>query len=214
MRRTSLPEPGQPVTLEAVDELGRRAVFEGLVRSADPSRVALSLASGRDAVEVLAEGVRALVRYADDEGLHYFEAPIVASDSGQRIEIILAAPEQVSTSQRRRFMRLGMRRSIRCVRLDQKGQPVEHCSANTLEIGGNGAGIVADRSFKPGERVRFELDLGEWGRCAGIAVVKRSVLALLPEGRSEHRVALQFTELGSKEQALILSYLLAARRQE
>jgi hypothetical protein len=61
------------------------------------------------------------------------------------------------------------------------------------------------------ERIRFELDLGDWGVCAGIAVVKRSVLALRPEG-PEHHVALQFTEVGSKAQALILSYLLAARR--
>ncbi len=208
----NLPQPGQPITVEAVDELGRRAVFEGLVRRADSSGVAMSLAPRAGAVEVLAQGIRALVRFADQAGLHFFEASVVEATAGERLEVVLDAPSGVRTNQRRRFMRLRMRRPITCARLDEQGEPLERCMANTLEVGGNGAGIIADRPFHPGERVRFELDLGAWGRCSGLATVKRSVLALTAEG-AEYRVALQFCEVGSRAQALILTYLLAARRQ-
>jgi c-di-GMP-binding flagellar brake protein YcgR len=199
---------GQAVTLVHTDEMGRRTVLEGFVQALEGGRLRVSLAKNDDSTGLLSPGDDVRVRYSDDRGLCHFLARILDVQEADRILALLEVPPKVERQQRRRFMRLSIRVPITCVR---EGQGEEVCQATTLEVGGNGAGLVADCPFQVGERVRFRIEFGpEWGSSTGIAQVKRSVLALTPKG-AEHRLALQFVQIDAKDQALILSYLLAAR---
>lgn len=204
------PKLKQPLTLEYLDAGGERTIFEGVVTSLAPGQFQASLAPS-DAL--LDPGDEVRVRYCDEKGLCFFSTRVLEVVAGKRASVWLADGLKPQRSQRRRFMRLGVQIPAECVRLDSKNAPHEECSTTTLELGGNGAGIVASSPFTVGERVRFELDFGEdWGIAQGIATVKRSVLALTPKG-AEYRVALQFTEIDAKSQAKILSYLVAARAE-
>jgi len=204
------PQTGQPLTLEYVDQAGYRTVFEGMVAAVEPDRFQASL-SATDAW--LEEGDEVRVRFCDRRGLCHFMARVYDATPGARQKVWLAASEPPRRHQRRRFQRLGLSLPATCTSLDSRGAPLEACRTTTLEIGGNGAGLVADRAWTVGDQVRFTIDLGaRWGRVAGTARVKRSVLALTPRG-GEHRVALQFVHLDSSGQARILSFLLASRAQ-
>jgi len=171
----------------------------------------VSLARDDTFSDWLKAGDEVRVRFANTRGLSFFAARVLSLGDGDRAELKLESPQRVTSVQRRRFMRLPMRLPFSCTLLDEKGAEAEKWEAYTLELGGNGAGILADRALPVGARVRFGLRLETHGACSGVGVVKRSVLALRPEG-AEHRIALQFVEVSSKDQALILSYLLAARR--
>ena len=206
------PKSGQPVTLVHTDEVGCRTVLEGLVHAIEGGRVRVALMKSETSA-LLATGDDVRVRYCDDKGLcHYLARVLDIAETGERYLALLEVPPKVERQQRRRFLRLQVQVPIACVRLDSQSTSEEQFLATTLEIGGNGAGLVADRPFKVGERVRFHIDFGdEWGSSKGVGQVKRSVLALTPKG-AEHRVALQFVEISAKDQALIISYLLAAKQ--
>jgi c-di-GMP-binding flagellar brake protein YcgR len=200
------PRIGQPVTIEHTDSDGDRTILEGVVEASRADSFSVSLARGEVDLE---EGADVRVRYCDASGLCFFLARVLEAHVGERQVVWLESPAQAQRVQRRRFLRLGVQVPISCER--EKGDAAP-CQATTLELGGNGAGLVSDRPFTVGERVRFSLDLGEkWGVCTGVGQVKRSVLALTPGG-GEHRIALQFVEIDSKSQARILSFLLTARR--
>ncbi|MBI5543661.1 MAG: flagellar brake protein [Deltaproteobacteria bacterium] len=210
------PRIGQPVTLEHVDGAGYRTIFEGIVQqgegdpggAGDSSLVSLAR---NDALLEKDDEVR--VRYCDDKGLCHFQTRILEVCAGARVEVRLAPPEKVERQQRRRFFRLPVQVPAICARLDAKGDSVEECRLTTLEIGGNGAGMLSDRAFTVGERVRVKLELGDkWGAAEGIGTVKRSVLALVPTG-AEHRVAVQFVQIDARSQAKILSFLLARKAE-
>lgn len=211
------PRLGQAVTLERTLASGRKVILDGVVERVEQYRFALAVPPTQEQAPEPRPAEQVRVRYSDGRGLRYFTAKVLqvepSQDGGLRVFVTQPPLEQQQQVQRRRFMRLALQVAVHCVRLDAEDEPVEECQAQTLEVGGNGAGLVADRAFKVGERVRFALDLGEeFGACGGTGTVKRSVLALTPGGRPEHRVALQFTEIDSKSQARILSFLLAARR--
>jgi len=193
---------------------GRKFILDGVIEQVEQHRFALAFVPPEEEVVDPRPAEQVRVRYSDGRGLCYFTAKVLMVEPGEHLKVWVTQPpiQQQEQVQRRRFLRLDVQVRVSCVRLDAQGEPVEECEASTLEIGGNGAGMVADRPFKVGERVRFALDLGEeFGACGGTGIVKRSVLALTPQG-GEHRVALQFTEIDSKSQARILSFLLAARR--
>ncbi|HEY3449668.1 MAG TPA: PilZ domain-containing protein [Myxococcales bacterium] len=203
------PKLKQPLTLEYLDAAGR-TIFEGVVSQVGDGQFQASLAPNE---ALLDPGDEVRVRYCDEKGLCFFSTRVLEVTPGKRATVWLGNGQGAQRSQRRRFMRLGVQVPASCVRLDAKGSPREECATTTLELGGNGAGILSNHPFTVGERVRFTLDFGEeWGRAQGVATVKRSVLALTPEG-AEHRVALQFTEIDAKSQAKILSYLVAARAE-
>ncbi|MGC4115182.1 MAG: PilZ domain-containing protein [Myxococcales bacterium] len=204
------PKIKQPLTLEYVDNLGQRTIFEGVVAQLASGMFQASLAPNEATLD---PGDEVRVRYCDEKGLCFFSTRVLEVQPGKRVSVWLGNGEKAQRSQRRRFMRLGVQVPAACIRLDAKGSPREECSTTTLELGGNGAGILSNTPFTVGERVRFTLDFGEdWGSAQGVAMVKRSVLALTPQG-AEHRVALQFTEIDAKSQAKILSYLVAARAE-
>ena len=204
------PKLKQPLTLEYLDAGGQRIIFEGLVSALAPGIFQASLAPGE---AMLDPGDEVRVRYCDEKGLCFFSTQVLEVRPGKRVAVWLKSGESAQRSQRRRFMRLGVQIHASCVRLDAKGAPCEECATITLELGGNGAGLLSSHPFSVGERVRFKLDFGEqWGSAEGLASVKRSVLALTPKG-AEHRVALQFVDIDAKAQAKILSYLVAARAE-
>jgi len=204
------PKHAQPLTLEYLDEAGQRTIFEGVVSSIAPGMFQASLAPNEASLE---KGDPVRVRYCDEKGLCFFMTQVLEVVPGARPSVWLRDGAGAQRSQRRRFMRLGVQVPASCVRLDAKGAPREECSTTTLELGGNGAGILSSQPFTVGERVRFKLDFGQqWGVAEGVATVKRSVLALTPDG-AEHRIALQFVEIDAKSQAKILSYLVAARAE-
>lgn len=209
------PKVGQSATMERTLAGGRRLILDGAVEQVEQYRFLLGFPPPEEDAPDPRPAEQVRVRYSDGRGLCYFTAKVLQvepSDEGLGVWVTQPPAQEQQQVQRRRFLRLGVQVRVSCVRLDALGEPVEECEASTLEIGGNGAGMVADRPFKVGERVRFALDLGEeFGACGGTGVVKRSVLALTPQG-GEHRVALQFTEIDGKSQARILSFLLAARR--
>jgi len=201
------PKTGRPITVEVSGPQSERAVFEGLVATAEPEGFGFVLTPGDESAELLVPGARALVRYSDSRGTHVFEAPITAVEQGSRVSVKVAAPTQIQTQQRRRFMRLAMQLGVTVSR-PGAAAPL---AARTVEVGGNGATITSAEPLTAGEKLGFELDLQRWGKCTGTALVKRSVLALRPEG-AEYRSALQFVELPARSQALLLSFLTAARR--
>lgn len=204
------PQVDQNVTIEYVDEGGVRTIFEGFVAECHEDRFLVSLAKSDASLEA-DDQVR--VRYSDTKGLCFFSTKVLRVVPGNRVFASLANPLATQRSQRRRFMRLNLSVPASCVRLDAAGgAPEEECRTSTLELGGNGAGILADRPFAVGERVRLRLDLGsKWGSAEGVATVKRSVPS--PQGPAEHRVALQFIDIDAKSQARILSFLVAARAE-
>jgi c-di-GMP-binding flagellar brake protein YcgR len=203
---------GRAVTVEAWEPDGAPGVFEGYVERARGERVSLSLGRRRGAsLDGLAPGAPVRVRYFDAQGMYVFDSRVVQARDGDRIRLLLAAPAEISRIQRRRFLRLALRLPMLLQRLDERGRPREECAATTIEVGGNGLGFVARHGFAVGERVRAMFELEGWGRCTGVGQIKRSVLAM-SAGGTEHRVALQFTEVDGKSQALILSYLLALQR--
>ena len=204
------PKIKQPLTLEYLDDIGQRTIFEGVVSALDADRFQASLAP-TDAM--LDPGDEVRVRYCDEKGLCFFSTRVLEVVPGPRVAVWLGTVAAAQRSQRRRFMRLSVQIPASCVHLDAKGTPREECSTTTLELGGNGAGILSNHAFVVGERVRFKLDFGEeWGCAEGVATVKRSVLALTSKG-AENRIALQFVEIDAKSQAKILSYLVAARAE-
>ncbi len=204
-----LMQVGQAVTVEGTDSSGAGMVFEGMSMGAVGRNLSFSLAPADD-TEAIQAGSEVRIRWGHDRGMSYFSARVLELKEGNRLRLTVEKPGDVERTQRRRFMRLEVHLPFRCTRLDATGQPQEVLKATTLEIGGNGATFVADRALNVGERVAFDFDLEGWGRCNGIGVVKRSVLALTPE-RAEHRVGMQFTEVKSTTQAIILSFLLAQK---
>lgn len=205
------PSVGQAVTLEVMDELGARQVFAGLVFEAEEGEGPVLQVDDPSDPDLLTPGTAVLVRWADGSGLHYFRSTFEEAHAGPRTRIRVAAPRRVEHQQRRRFLRLPMRIPVVLTRLDAQGHPKQECLANTLEVGGNGAGLICERSFAAGERLRFSFDLPDFGTCSGLAEVKRSVLTP-SAGAPVHRVALHFVEVDSRTQALIFSFLLATRR--
>lgn len=200
------PRVGQPVTVERTEGPEAHRIHEGKIEGVASGRFQIALESAK-AGGALAPGSEVRVRWTDDQGLCFFLARVLETEGARTWIELPANPERL---QRRRFVRLPVEAAISCVRLDERGEPREVCRAMTLELGGNGAGLVADRPFKVGERVRFKLELGGgFGVCSGIAHVKRSALAHKTKGKgSEHRVALQFVEIDAPSQARILSFLL------
>ena len=206
-----LIDVGRAVTVEASESDGAQGVFEGFVERARGERVALSLGRNGKSLDSFSPGAQVRVRYFNEQGMYTFSSQVLQAREGDRIRLLLEAPAQVARIQRRRFLRLGLRLPVVCEHLDERDRPKEQCQAHTLEVGGNGLGFASDHPFRVGERVRVQFELEGWGRCSGVGQIKRSVIALLPEG-AEHRMALQFTEVDGKSQALILSYLLALQR--
>ncbi len=205
-----LIDTGRSVTVEASEPSGEVFVFEGFVERAHGERVSLSLGRGAS-LDALTPGALVRVRYCNQEGMHSFQTPIVQAREGDRICLLLKAPAEIARVQRRRFLRLEVSLPILCQSLDERRRQRRPAQALTLEVGGNGIGFLCEQSYAVGERLRVELELEGWGECVAIGIVRRS--AVVPRVRGAlHHLALQFTEVEAKSQALILSYLGALQR--
>jgi len=202
-------DTGQLVTVELVDAEGRHAVFEARLETVASNELTVVLSGGTTAAVPPSAGAGVFVSGASGDGLHYFEAKVLEA-SGEPLRLRLAVLNDVQSCQRRQFVRLAMHLPITCVLLDETEQPHETCSAFTFDVGGKGAGLLADRPLPVGRRVRFKLDLEKWGRLSGLGVVRRSVLTLGEQG-PQYRVAVEFMDLSNTDQARIFSYLLARR---
>jgi hypothetical protein len=204
------PGQGQAVVVEVIDG-GERVIYEGHVERIGAAGLLLSVGPHPHLHGVPGPQAMVVVRWASAKGLHQLGGQLQLARLGERLQLQVAPSGDIAVVQRRRFLRLPLRLGMTCLRLDERGQPREKCVANTLELGGNGAGIVIDRALQVGEKVRFMLPLEEWGVSSGVAQVKRSQQVLGPEG-PENRVGLQFMEMDSRSQALVLSYLLSKKR--
>lgn len=206
-----LIDTGRPVTVEASEPSGEVFVFEGIVERARGEGVSLSLGRSGTSLKSLAPGTRVRVRYCNQEGMHSFQTLVLQAREGDRIRLLLEAPAEIARVQRRRFLRLEVRLPILCQRLDERGRVRHEAQALTLEVGGNGIGFLAEEKYAVGERLRVEFELERWGHCAASGVVRRSSVVPRPRGEL-HQLAVQFTEIDGKSQALILSYLVALQR--
>lgn len=206
-----LIDVGRPVTVEASEPSGEVFVFEGFVERARGGGVSLSLGRKGASFNALTPGARVRVQYCNQDGMHSFHTQIVQAREGDRIRLLLEAPAEIARVQRRRFLRLAVRLPVLCLRLDERGRIRHRAQALTLEVGGNGIGVLCEESYAVGERLRVEFELEQWGHCTATGVVRRSSVVPRPRG-ALHHLALQFTEIDGKSQALILSYLVSLQR--
>jgi len=189
---TTLPKAGQYLTLEIAGSDGRRYVYEAAVVSAEAAKVQVTLPPGAQLPSTPSVGSTVVARFLTPQGRRTFSAFVLAARLEEVFHLSLEPIDETHQLQRRRYARVAVEVPFSLRLLDEE-TPSEEVSAQTLDLGGKGAGVLADRPLPVGRKLDFVFELGKT-RCAGTGTIVDSVEVLGDKG-TQHRTCIEFSEV-------------------
>ncbi len=148
------------------------------------------------------------VRLSGDDGLYQFRTRIL--DCIASGEVVLAKPEVIHRSQRRRHCRSLLNTPVKMRRDSRTGQGATPIAATSQDVSLGGIGIVVPRSLVLGSQVQLEFGLpgdAQSGRPLEVeGTVVRSDAVLAGAGKVVCRLGVQFAHPIPEMEALLRGY--------
>lgn len=189
----------QAVTVE-IEQRGERRTIHARVRSITERGLLLVPTEHGPVVE---PGTPVAVTYFDRSGLYRFEADVIRqAEQGER-SMQLTAPERLTRTQRRQYVRLDLQIPVACVVVDEATGALTPLDARSGDVGGGGMRLIAAEPVAEGAQIVLSFVLPR--QPAVVAVAKVVVCEPRPDGTAVVRAA--FHVISEQDRERIVGYV-------